>query len=883
ESDALIDLLISSRLVTSDAGVVELAHEALARAWPRLRRWLDEDLEGQQILHHLTGVADSWDSLGRPESELYRGVRLAKALEWQANTTAPLTETEGDFLVASKHLSEAELRAAEDQNRYHVRVNRRLRGALTMGALLLAGALVAGFVAVGQASRADRQAAAAQQAAVVADAGRAGAKAVVQSDIDTSLLLAVAGVRLDTSAESRANLLAALAKHPQLIRSIPTERLDAYGLEVSADGRRVVLYDASGAVLLYDLASGKLLAAHRPANPMPGASHLDFLGPVAFSSGDRQLAVGMPPPNTEPVRLLDPITLRPTEHPLPGFTKTPARATHVAYSRDGNSLVAMIQYYGDGTSNDFSSGAVFVWDVRPGRQPSLRTTLALPASAVQDVAISPAGDRIYTSNPLTAYAVASGRPLFSRADLNFIELDVSPDGRTLALAAEAGNVGGANFDDVLLVDAATGHTRQRMERHTDQLLGVRFSHRGRLVVSMGSDQRAVVWEVATGRAVQEVQISEGDSLSAGFSPDDETLYTEAADGALRSWDLSGGRSYIAQVAKAPGFVYGCRLVAPGGRTVFRGVGSYARFTDVVSGRVSGLSAAISDSWTNSCGSWHPSGQMFATAGSDGFISTWDVRTGRLLARRKVAHSKVLDLDYSGGDGSRLVVGEESGLAVLLDSATLQPVSEPLQVGGSIAWVSTSPDNRTAMVLTGGRHISDRLDTPSTGWALIDLVDRRIVRRGTLPIGNPQVPTFAPDGKHIAIGSGKGHVLVLDATSGAPVAPPQLVHQGWTNGLAYSADSSLLVSSGFDGTVSLFDGNTAALLGSVRTPNHQLVSADFGTDGHTVVMATYDDGIYLWDTRLEHAIETACRMAGRDLTAAEWTQSFGDRPYQTTCA
>ena len=76
--------------MTSDDGVVEIAHEALARAWPRLRGWLDDDVEGQRILHHLTGAADAWDALGRPDSELYRGVRLAQALEWQcAGRTRP--------------------------------------------------------------------------------------------------------------------------------------------------------------------------------------------------------------------------------------------------------------------------------------------------------------------------------------------------------------------------------------------------------------------------------------------------------------------------------------------------------------------------------------------------------------------------------------------------------------------------------------------------------------------------------------------------------------------------------------------------------------------------------------------------------------------------
>ena len=54
QASRLIDLLVASRLVTSDSGVVEIAHEALARQWPRLRGWIDDDLAGQRILHHLT-------------------------------------------------------------------------------------------------------------------------------------------------------------------------------------------------------------------------------------------------------------------------------------------------------------------------------------------------------------------------------------------------------------------------------------------------------------------------------------------------------------------------------------------------------------------------------------------------------------------------------------------------------------------------------------------------------------------------------------------------------------------------------------------------------------------------------------------------------------
>ena len=260
------------------------------------------------------------------------------------------------------------------------------------------------------------------------------------------------------SPESRANLLAALAKHPQLVSSIETEKVDSYGLEVSADGRRAFIYTAKGHVLDYDLTTGALVASHKPPNQLEGADHLDLRDPIALSPGGRELAVGMPPPTTEPVVLLDPATLRQTGRRLPGFSTTPARATHVGYSRDGRSLVAMIQFFGDGAESDFSSGAIFVWDITPGRLPVLRRTLPLAAELVQDAVLSPAGDRIYTSKPATAYDVATGKQLWSKRELVFEQADVAPDGRTLALAAEARDTAGPDYYDVLLVDTSTGAT-----------------------------------------------------------------------------------------------------------------------------------------------------------------------------------------------------------------------------------------------------------------------------------------------------------------------------------------------------------------------------------------------------------------------------------------
>ena len=139
--ERIVGLLVRARLVTAEEDTVELAHEALARAWPRLQSWLDEDAAGQRILRHLAAAADGWESLGRPDSELYRGARLEAALEWRDAAQPDLTAVEAAFLDASVARAASERAALAQRGRHHARQNRRLRGLLVGAAVLLVVAL----------------------------------------------------------------------------------------------------------------------------------------------------------------------------------------------------------------------------------------------------------------------------------------------------------------------------------------------------------------------------------------------------------------------------------------------------------------------------------------------------------------------------------------------------------------------------------------------------------------------------------------------------------------------------------------------------------------------------------------------------------------------
>ena len=189
--------LTDARLLTVSDGEVELSHEALLREWPRYRAWLEEDRIGRRVHAHLTAAASDWDARGRDVADLYRGARLAAALEWRAGHEQELNQTERAFLDAS--------RAAAG------RAQRRLRMVLAAVASLLAVAVVGGVVALDQRGSARNE-------ARVAEAQRLGVQALSEPRLDRSLLLARQGVALDDSPATRSYLLEALLRSPAAIR-----------------------------------------------------------------------------------------------------------------------------------------------------------------------------------------------------------------------------------------------------------------------------------------------------------------------------------------------------------------------------------------------------------------------------------------------------------------------------------------------------------------------------------------------------------------------------------------------------------------------------------------------------------------------------------------
>jgi hypothetical protein len=156
---------VDARLLTStESGgeaTLEVSHEVLLAAWPRLRGWLQEDRAGLLLHRRLTEAAAEW---GREQDEslLYRGARLAATDEWlQRADDARLNAQEQRFLDTSHALREREVCEARQRQERELAQARALaraerqraqvaRGLSAVLAVVLAVSLVATLVAVQQ-------------------------------------------------------------------------------------------------------------------------------------------------------------------------------------------------------------------------------------------------------------------------------------------------------------------------------------------------------------------------------------------------------------------------------------------------------------------------------------------------------------------------------------------------------------------------------------------------------------------------------------------------------------------------------------------------------------------------------------------------------------
>jgi WD40 repeat protein/DNA-binding SARP family transcriptional activator len=836
DAEAVLAVLARERLITIGEGEVEVAHEALLREWPRLRRWLEEDAEGRRLHRQLTHAARDWDAAGRDPSELYRGARLAAALDWAATHAAELNATERDFIDGSRAASE--------------RAHRRLRAVLAGVASLLVLAVIAGLVALDQRGTAREQ-------AVAADAQRLGARALAEDDLDLGLLLARQGVALDDSVQTRGSLLAALLKSPAALGVLRGDGERMSTILLSPDQRTLAAGNADNKVFLFDTRTRRLI---RTLEPTPIQS---WITEMAFTPNGRRLAIGHDVETYgNKVAILDVRSGRVVQRIDPPADRL---LSGLRYSDDGRTLDLIAARW----EVDEGPPELVRYDARTGRR--LLGPVAVSERGYPSVALTSDGRRMITvgTDETTVRDTRTLRVLdsFPVGGLNGHAL--SSDDRTVAIARDA---------SVRLLDLRTGAVRTAEGRHGATITQIRFTPDGRTLVTTGDDGKIALWDVENAATSGETLSGHAGPINSAQITRDGAIYTSSVDGTVLIWDLAGsrrlgrpfetgtgnpGRPHLALSSDG-------RLVAAGqedgaisvvdARTLER----RNSFPVVTTGQVLGTA-------------FLPGSHRLVVGGPEGFLAIVDADRGEVLQRLRGHRGPVYTPGISA-DGRLLASSSDDNTVRLWSLPDGRPLGAPLRFRKLVSDVQLSPDGRWLTVVVSDEYYDKGA---AEVW---DVRTRRRVRTLARPdMDKPGFLRFSPNGKQLVMGYRRGLSQVWSTTTWKPVTRPLAADAGAIFQAAISPDGRTLATGSLEGTVRMWDIETEQALGAALPGLPAIPVIPYFTADGKHLIASYETGrAYHWDIRPESLARHACQVAGRRLTRAEWAQFLPDRPYEPAC-
>ncbi|KUL21377.1 caspase, EACC1-associated type [Streptomyces regalis] len=242
------DRLTTARLITVDQDGVRIAHEALLRAWPRLRSWILDARAELLAYQQLAEAAAAWAEHDRGRDYLFTGSRLAAIRPWLREDPGPgggpgvvLTAAERDFARAC-------VRAARGGG---------IRRALVVGGVM---ALALLLTAVGTVAVTERERSRERAAELASKRIAAQADALRSEDPAAALDMSLVAYRRSPTAEARASLVRAAMTPVHVTLAGHRDRVND------------VAYRKDGAVLASSSRDGTIRLWHTrdPYHPTPG-------------------------------------------------------------------------------------------------------------------------------------------------------------------------------------------------------------------------------------------------------------------------------------------------------------------------------------------------------------------------------------------------------------------------------------------------------------------------------------------------------------------------------------------------------------------------------------------------------------------------------------
>jgi len=563
-------------------------------------------------------------------------------------------------------------------------------------------------------------------------------------------------------------------------------------IAVSPDGQTLAVGSGNLAVRLFDPNSGRELGS------LP--KDRERLYAMAFSQDGKLLATSG---ENWPVRVYD-VATRQLVHRVqfPDYVGT------LAFSPDGRVLVAGGK---KAVSLREVAGGKEVGRIKHDSDQSLHAAVAARAGTIAVWGYDDASVRLFDGTGVKELRRfhPDGGPAKKSPDAwgwgIRIGASLSPDGKTLAIARDAGRVDLWGADNGKKVHALLSDSANRSSHLAFSPDGTKLATTGS--DNWGGDNTVRVWDVATGKELHPRDGHGSPISSIAFSPTGTRIATAGRDGAVHLWDASSGKHHL-------------RL-------------------DGHRGRGPGVSFSSDGRWLTSWGSygsegalrvWDSKGQLVRQLDRDGTDSFWETVSddgktavsvdlkGRIIRFHDLTTGKVIREESD--DIQRPMALSPAGDKFVSFYGTLINVADRKELlkihgaytGGRSVWFSTDGRTLVAAVIPERSLMSSMSEPPAEEVAVFDLVQGKELRR-FVKVGEKHraihTNALSRDGKTIATVRnseeipGEQVITLWETETGRECGHYQ-GHRGKVRALAMSADGKLVVSGGDDTTALVWD-------------------------------------------------------------------------------
>jgi WD40 repeat protein len=788
---AVIERLVAARLlVVADADQherVEIVHEALIGAWPRLVEWRREDATGARLRDQLHAAARQWDERGRPRGLLWRDDAVVELRAWRARWTNDLPALDLAFADAS----------ARDDARGH-----RLRVTLVAAAVAV---LVAGAITLALLYRRSEDNARTARDRLIASYVEQGRRLLQDGDYLRALpYLSAAYTAGDDSTTVRflVHRASALADR-ELGRHQHGARVVAVAFRPGA--HEVISTASDGGAAIWDARDGHVRAE------LPGVDRDALAIPAISADGARAVV-----PRKDHTLIWDGVST----HALPPATLAaidPAGTTVALAEADRLSVwdaatgalrwsqpappLAMIKLAsGDVVARDrYNVAHVFSPDgaaVLATRHPVVR----LDELSDGGIALSE-GDDLELWDPRARKLVAFDEPTPS------MFVASSHDGHLLAIAQ--------GDSAVLIYDRDRGRVRTTLTSPEGVVTRLAWSPDDRRLAVASSDVVLRVWDVASARPIAAFSGARDLWFGMAFDAGSERVVAGSDDGGVRVFAVDdpakaldvdvGSPLSVAAIGRTGALFVGTSDGAElrdgrSGVQLARVVRKGALFTypspdgtrvavlvagqpdievrDLASGAVESLLHAPAPcAWA----SFDHAGERIAATAADGSVTIWSRDGRRLASIPGDGMTSGLSLAFSPDD-RRLVSIDARGVAQVRDAETLTSLGE-FRAGDSL--LAASFDAAGARIVTQGSDKVARL------WNATTLAPLRTFTHAA----SLTATALSPDGTLLAGAAEDGTISVWDTHDGAMLAV--LHHSAAAEDVAFDPRAPRLLSTSDD--------------------------------------------------------------------------------------